>query len=47
MKDICGGVKRQKEYCQNNHIPLEIIPYTQYNQLSSILNEILLKYKIK
>lgn len=37
----------KKEYCQNNHIPLEIISYTQYNQLGVILNEILLKYKIK
>lgn len=39
--------KEKLKYCQENQIPLEVIPYTQYNQLNTVLDKIILKYKIK
>ena len=35
------------EYCQNHNIPLEIIPYTDFDNLPKIIDELLQKHHIK
>lgn len=36
----------KSKYCRDNHIPLEIIPYTEFNNLETIIDSLLKKYNL-
>ena len=36
--------KNKEEYCKNNNIVLEVIPYTEFNNLNAILNKFFKKF---
>lgn len=47
--DLATTKKRDQQkidYCQQNNIPLEIIPYTKYDKLEEILTNLLIKYNL-
>lgn len=46
-EDICARDQEKVRYCQIHNIPLEIIPYTEFDNLPEIIDRLLEKYQIK
>lgn len=46
-EDICARDQEKVRYCQIHNIPLEIIPYTEFDNLPKIIDRLLEKYQIK
>lgn len=47
IEDICARDQEKVRYCQIHNIPLEIIPYTEFDNLPEIIDKLLEKYQIK
>lgn len=46
-EDISARDQEKVRYCQIHNIPLEIIPYTEFDNLPKIIDKLLEKYQIK